>query len=106
MSKEEVTQLFHEVDTDNSGGIDYSEWIKATINKKKLLSQKNLKNAFNTFDEDGDGHISLEEVKHILGKNKKISENVWTEIIDEVDENKDGYIDFDEFKHMMNKFIT
>lgn len=104
MSKDEAAQLFHEADVDNNGSIDYSEWISATINKKKILSEKNLQNAFNAFDENGDGQISIAEIKQLLGKGKKINDKVWDEIIAEADENSDGFIDFSEFKHMMQRF--
>lgn len=104
MSKDEAVELFHEADVDNNGAIDYSEWISATINKKKILNEKNLKNAFNAFDDNGDGQISLLEIKQLLGKGKKINEKVWDEIIAEADENNDGFIDFSEFKHMMERF--
>lgn len=104
MSKDEAAQLFHEADVDNNGSIDYSEWISATINKKKILSEKNLQNAFNAFDENGDGQISIAEIKQLLGKGKKINDKVWDEIIAEADENSDGFIDFSEFKHMMERF--
>jgi calcium-dependent protein kinase len=37
-------------DTDQNGHIDYSEFISATIDKKKLLSKERLKLAFSIFD--------------------------------------------------------
>lgn len=104
-TEEEVVKLFHDADTDKSGSIDYSEWIMATVNKKRLLTSENLRAAFNTFDDNGDGNISLDEVRKLLGQGKRINEQVWEDIIQEADDNKDGYIDYDEFKNMMNKFI-
>jgi Ca2+-binding EF-hand superfamily protein len=37
-------------DLDKNGHIDYSEFINATINKRKLLSKERLKTAFQLFD--------------------------------------------------------
>ena len=37
-------------DTDKNGDIGYSEFIAATIDKRKLLSKERLKHAFNIFD--------------------------------------------------------
>ena len=105
MSKKEAKELFKMADTDHSGYIDYSEWIAATINKKKILSDENLKAAFKMFDVDGDGAISPDELKIILGKGKNIKEEVWKEIIADVDSNNDGQVDFEEFKAMRDKFI-
>ena len=48
--EEEVDKIMKIADTDGSGEIDYSEWIVATINKKKLLSNEKLESAFNLFD--------------------------------------------------------
>lgn len=105
MTEEEVTHMFNTIDIDNNNAIDYSEWVNATISRQKVLTESNLKHAFELFDEDGDGKISVDEVKHILGQGKKVSMQVWKEVIDEADENGDGFIDFTEFTHMMNRFV-
>jgi calcium-dependent protein kinase len=46
------------VDIDRNGWIDYSEFISATIDKRKLLSKERLKAAFSIFDRDENGYIS------------------------------------------------
>lgn len=38
LAEEEVDRIMKIADTDGSGEIDYSEWIVATTDKKKLLS--------------------------------------------------------------------
>jgi calcium-dependent protein kinase len=81
------------------------EWSAATINKRVLLNEKNLKTTFEMFDKDGGGTISAQEIAQILGRNLSKDEKVWNEIVKEVDLNGDGLIDFKEFKTMMNKFI-
>lgn len=92
-------------DTDGSGEIDYSEFVVATINKRKLLSNEKLEAAFNLFDKDGSGSISADEIKDVLGVGKNIDEKVWNEIITEVDGNGDGEISFSEFRTMMHKLL-
>jgi calcium-dependent protein kinase len=42
MSPEDVDQLFESVDIDNSGFIDYSEFVIATMNEKQLLTNDKL----------------------------------------------------------------
>eukprot|EP00358_Blepharisma_japonicum_P004859 CAMPEP_0202942868 /NCGR_PEP_ID=MMETSP1395-20130829/3107_1 /ASSEMBLY_ACC=CAM_ASM_000871 /TAXON_ID=5961 /ORGANISM="Blepharisma japonicum, Strain Stock R1072" /LENGTH=196 /DNA_ID=CAMNT_0049639601 /DNA_START=170 /DNA_END=757 /DNA_ORIENTATION=- len=87
---EEVTRIMAEVDTDNSGFIDYFEFLKATMDQKVLVSSENMKHAFDAFDEDGNQSISAQELKRML-EGKATSENkVWSTIIDEVDKNGDG----------------
>lgn len=85
-------------DADGSGEIDYSEFVVATINKTRLLSDEKLVAAFKLFDKDSSGSISADEVKEVLGVGKNIDENIWNEIILEVDANGDGEISFEEFK--------
>jgi len=66
MAEEQVEKIFERVDLDGSGYIDYSEWVVATIDKRKLLSPEKLKAAFVLFDRDGGGTISALEVKEML----------------------------------------
>lgn len=67
-ASDEVEKIFEKVDFDGSGFIDYSEWVVATINKEKLLTDHKLMAAFQLFDRDGGGTISAKEVKDILIK--------------------------------------
>jgi len=105
-AEELVDKIMASADTDGSGAIDYSEFVTATMNKKKMLSHDKLEAAFNLFDKDGSGFISASEIKQVLGVGKNISEEIWTEIINEVDLNGDGEISFKEFKGMMEKFLS
>lgn len=56
----------------------------ATINKEKLLSKENLVNAFNIFDKDRSGVISLIELREVLENNLLFSPNVWKELMNEI----------------------
>ena len=103
--KVEATEIFRKADVDGSGALDYGEWSAATINKRELLNETNLKTAFDLFDRDKGGSIDAKEVAAILGQGLKCDESVWEEIVREVDVNGDGQIDFSEFKTMMSKFV-
>ena len=63
LAEAEVDRIMQIADADGSGEIDYSEWIIASVNKRKLLSQEKLELAFNLFDKDKSGSISADEVK-------------------------------------------
>ena len=39
-------------DSDNSGEINYSEWLLTAIDREKLLSTQKLEGAFKMFDKD------------------------------------------------------
>ena len=66
----------------NSGFIDYTEFIMASTQREVLLSKNNLDAAFKAFDRDGNGKISAEELKEILGGiETDNTEAVWRELI-------------------------
>lgn len=101
----EAKQFFAIADIDKNGCIDFTEWSVATVNKRALLNEQNLRTAFDLFDKDGSGKISAEEIAQILGRDNKKDPGVWQRIVDEVDCNGDGHIDFTEFKTMMDHLI-
>lgn len=69
------------VDIDNSGFIDYSEFIMATMNEKKNISEDKLLAAFKIFDKDDSGTISPEEIREVLGGAAVLSDHAVAEII-------------------------
>ena len=59
----EFEKLMLDLDKDNNGVIDYSEFLTAAVNKYQLLSKDNLRIAFNMIDTDGSGSITINELK-------------------------------------------
>lgn len=71
--------------------IEYSEFVSATCNLNNLLTEKNLKQAFDLFDLDANGEITPRELKHILGnKDQELKDEEWESLITEFDKNNDG----------------
>jgi calcium-dependent protein kinase len=103
LNDQEVDEMFQKVDADNSGEIDYSEFVVATMNEKNLLSNNKLQTAFKMFDKDGGGSISTDEIKQVLSFGQTLDEKVINDIIKQVDANGDGEISFEEFAEMMKK---
>lgn len=64
-ANQEVEQIMKNVDSDNNGYIDYSEFLMASTNKKKLLSKENLKKAFDLFDK-----VTYNIINHINNRIK------------------------------------
>jgi Ca2+-binding EF-hand superfamily protein len=58
MYKDIMTAL----DKDCNGYIDYTEFLVALVNKTKLLEEKNLKIAFNLFDTQKTGVITVDDL--------------------------------------------
>lgn len=97
-------------DLNGNGELDYSEWLLASSKRNELINDSRLKQAFDYFDKDGSGAISLEELKNVLGDtglsaNDELDQGVWEDIMAEADENGDGEIDFMEFKNMMRRMV-
>jgi calcium-dependent protein kinase len=63
---ETLLNLMKSADTDNSGEINYTEFIAATIDVNIFMRQDYLRTAFEMFDADNSGKIDNEEVKALL----------------------------------------
>ena len=101
ISLSNVEQIFKSIDTDNSGNIDYTEFIAASLDKNIYLQENKLYEAFKLFDVDGSGKISKDEIAYILGTEKKSKEI--EKLFKKYDTNNDGEIDFKEFVNMMKE---
>lgn len=55
MAESEVDWIMDQADTDNSGSIEFSEWVVVSINLKKTLTDEKFKAAFDLFDLDKTG---------------------------------------------------
>jgi len=81
LDEDQLEKLFSSVDIDNSGFIDYSEFIMATMNEKKNISEEKLVSAFKIFDKDNSGTISPEEIREVLGGAANLSDDAVSSII-------------------------
>ena len=70
-------------------------WCVATINKRDILNENNLKTAFKLFDKEDKGYINAMEIASVLGYGKTVDPEVWHDIIREVDTDNDGKISFE-----------
>jgi calcium-dependent protein kinase len=93
----DIDSIFAKIDADGNGTISYSEFVIATTDWTKLLTDNRLEAAFKAFDKDGDGFISALEVKAIFDEEDPVCQA----IVAEADLNTDGQVDFAEFKAMM-----
>jgi len=103
--KRMLKTFFLAVDADKNGYLEYEEFIRACVDKEKLLNNNNLRFAFNFFDKDGSGSITCDEIKEVFcsgGSNNNFNID---KIIKDIDTNGDGEVSFDEFKEMMKKII-
>ena len=103
-AEKEVKRLFEIIDVDGNGFIEYEEFLRAGLDKAKILTKDNLETAFKLYDINNRGKINAKELGNVLGSGEdNVEENVWQEMIDEADIDKDGEINFDDFKGIMEK---
>ena len=103
---ETLLTMLKAADTDNSGEIDYTEFIAAAMDAKVFLRDDYLKTVFDMFDKDGSGSIDKQELIQVLQGEEMaglVSKAQLDSYIKEVDVDGDGEIDFKEFQAMMHK---
>ena len=97
--------IFKEIDFNNDGSINFSEFLTVNIQKEKLLNEETLDKAFRMFDLDGNGYITIEELKKTMPL-EITTKAGWRNLVSEVDKDGDYQISFREFKEMMEKLIN
>lgn len=129
----EIIMLLYQADIDNSGTIDYGEFLAATLHMNKLEREESLVSAFAFFDKDGSGFITIDELSQAC-QQFGLSDVHLEDMIKDVDQNnvsflntffciylctcllfnlhlsnyissffQDGQIDYSEFAAMMRK---
>ncbi|CAI6008251.1 unnamed protein product [Closterium sp. NIES-65] len=92
-----------QADMDHSGTIDYTEFITATMQMNKVEKEEHIWKAFQHFDRDGSGFITVSELRDALANEDMLEPGELEQIIEEVDTDKSGTIDYEEFAAMMRK---
>lgn len=67
LSEDELQNILRAVDTDKNGAINYTEFIAATLKSDVYQDSKNIQNAFEMLDKDGNGYIEEKELAEIVG---------------------------------------
>lgn len=95
------------VDEDNSGQINFEEFLVTAIEPLKLLSREKVTKAFRTFDTDGGGSISVEELQDVLCPGKKIHPEHLRELLELEDDEilEDVQISINEFKSFLTNIF-
>lgn len=85
----EMKKMLAKIDKNNSGMIEFSEFLSLFINKKELFSEECLGRAFDFLDEKKRGYISrLDLWKLLKGCEVTEFENLWRDL----DSNGDGQV--------------
>lgn len=99
----ELEAIMANADVNGDGKVDYEEFLAATMHLGKLEREEHLYKAFQFFDKDGSGYITVDELQGALkehGDAAVVAAHI-NEILQDVDKDKDGRIDYAEFCAMM-----
>lgn len=104
VDEKELQVLLNKMDTDKSGKIDFHEFKSVMAsNYFRRHSKQELEAAFKSFDTDGNGFLSAEEVQIVMSKKgRHMTRNEVKSMIKSLDTNKDGKISFNEFIKMFH----
>ncbi|XP_073309811.1 probable calcium-binding protein CML18 [Primulina huaijiensis] len=101
-TEDEVARIMSELDIDGDGFIDLNEF--KAFHCVGGDSNKELREAFDLYDQDKNGKISAKELHTVLrGLGEKCSLKDCRRMIGSVDVDGDGCVDFEEFKKMMTR---
>jgi len=70
MNEQDLKDIIEKVDADDSGKINYSEFLMVAMNTDQLLTDERLEAAFKMFDKEGDNLVSVEEIKSMFAHTK------------------------------------
>ena len=99
LDKYNFEEQFTLIDGEKKGYINYEEFLRACLNRKKILIDNILRYAFSFFDPSNTGFIRKKRMKSFFGT--KVDDATFQIIFDEIDSDKDGKINFKDFKSMM-----
>ena len=107
-NKEDVDEMadiiFQRLDGDNNGYIEYEEFLRACVDKTKLMTRDNLKFAFKFLDKDNTKTLNVNKIlRAFVTKPNREIEAIFMMTLNEVDKDGDGIIRFNEFCELMTK---
>ncbi|GMH27949.1 hypothetical protein Nepgr_029792 [Nepenthes gracilis] len=102
----ELMQMIEKIDVNRDGCVDIEEFgaLYRTIMEERD-EEEDTRDAFNVFDQNGDGFITVEELGSVLqsfGMKQGRTIEDCKKMINKVDVDGDGKVSYQEFKQMMN----
>ena len=103
LTEEQTNDMICEVDYNRTGVIHFMEFVEVWA-KFATDFDTTIKEAFNLFDKDGSGSISIDEFRAVMvTEGAELTDKEIEDILREADSDGDGQIDIDEFVALLLK---
>jgi len=105
VKKAEVRKMIGDIDKDESGTIDFNEFVDMMTGKMSERDGKEeIAKVFALFDHEGTGKIGFRDLKRVVTElGEGISDEEMREMIEEADKDADGYVTFEDFYKIMKR---
>lgn len=106
-NKRTIYEIVAEFDTEEAGGISFSEFMKAMDTKPYLNeTKKDIGAIFKKYDRTNKGFLNLEDLREINRHTKEnLDEETLRLMLEKADSNKDDKISFEDFYSVMVRNI-
>ena len=102
--EKELEQIFNNIDLNHDGEINYTEFLAVTVDRKKAMTENNMKFAFHHFDIDNTGVITIENLEECFKREgRQLSADDLKSMLAEVNCADPGKITYDEFCTFMKQ---
>lgn len=109
VAKEEITRklyvgIVNKVDYLHQGKLNYTEFVLATLDRKRVITDEIIFNAFKFFDPENTGFITPSNLANAFQHaGYEVHSEEVAEMIKEYDVKNEYRIDFDEFRQLLSK---
>lgn len=102
LRKEEISELFDELDMNDAGFISYTDFLSSTLESMGKVDKEMIAEAFDKLDVESTGFIDKENIESVLlaDSQKDEASAQAEEILGEVNADHNGKIDFETFFSM------
>ncbi|CAE8668340.1 unnamed protein product, partial [Polarella glacialis] len=102
---EDLKRVMDEIDVNDDGYVSYTEFLAAAMNQRLPDNEQLCWRAFKAFDLDGDGSISLSELRTVMGGDQEMTRQVSPDVaslFQELDSGGQGHVMFPDFMRVVS----